>query len=537
MKLSRQLMLLFLFLGIQTLGLGLFGLHMHHRLESRLAKLDREDIPLALAVSEASRQQLDQVLHINEALLFGELEERGKFETANEGFVSAGRRLNNVLVEARYLAQKGVESARLDEERLPLEQVKTIISDFQKTHADFEHLAGNIIRSIYKYRFLTKANLITGNGNQSLAEAEQEHLKNLGSNISSLDDETKRLETKLKQAFDATKALSRNLGTEAYREHYMLWVAFVVLMTLFILGGLFLLLPIHSLHLGRLRQHGEALENLAKPFRKKADFLLHSVQQIGSTFVHLISNDDNRQESMRAMASALSLLDGSAADSLRLAENTGTLARETHSTVDMAAALLAHFQEMTQRTVALCEQMQRSVQILGSATLQVNLLATSASAEASRKESSRGFSIFTDEIKGLSQTIIQTIEGVLGSLEDARKEMKNSQEDINRANAHFVGIQEGARQVTEWTTTVKNTAQRQTELVNHLQGELAALRDMATANYHMIQQSSIANHTLAEQTEAIGALIQSILVLVEERRDEHHRHLMLAEAQKEAPVQ
>ncbi|MBF0399486.1 MAG: hypothetical protein HQL90_01820 [Magnetococcales bacterium] len=538
MKLSGQLTVLFLFLGLTTLAMGLFGIHMNRQLENRLAKLDREDIALALAVSEATRQQLDQTLHINEAFLFGETDDRGKFEVANEAFANSGRRLTNVLVEARYLAQKGMENAQSDADRRQLEQVKSIISDFQKIHADFEHLAGNIIRNIYKYRFLTKAGIITGNGNQTLAEAEQEYLKNLSANTSSLDDETKRLGNKLKQAFDATRELSRNLTSEAYKAHYLLWVAFVLIMALFVVGGLFLVVAIHSTHLRRLRQQVDTLRNLAEPFRKKADFLLNSAQQIGSTFVHLTSNDDSRQESMRASSGALTILEGLTANTIRIMAETSALSRETETKARNADGFIMKFREVANRSVGLCEQMQRNMQALSNSTMQVNLLATSASAEASRQEASRGFAIFTDEIKGLSQNIIQLIDGVVSLLESAYREIKTGRDDVKQAAENILFVTEGTTRLTGWSGEVQTASLKQAELISDLQGELAMLRDMATANYHLIQQSSISNHTLSEQTEAIANLIQSLLVmlLADERRAEYRKYLLPEQGQQPTPT-
>lgn len=531
MRLSKQLTVVFLFFGAVILAMGLFGIQINRQLEDRLAKLDREDIPLALAISEATRHQLEQVLHINETYLFGEIDDRGKFEVANEAFASAGRRLTNVLVEARYLAQKGMENSRLDSEKRQLEQVKTIISDFQKIHADFEHLAGNTIRSIYKYRFLTKAGIITGNGNQTLAEAEQEFLKTLSSNTSSLDDETKRLESKLKQAFDTTKELSRNLAREAQQAHYVIWVAFILLMTLFTVGGLFLLIAIHTVHQNRLRDQADSVRKLAEPFRKKADFLLNSAQQIGSTFRHLTSNDDSRQDSMRALGGALTILEGLTTNTLQMTVEAGMLSKETEIKAKNTDLFISRFKEISNRSVDLCEQIQKNMQALTNSTMQVNLLATSASAEASRQEASRGFAIFTDEIKGLSQNIMQMIDTVVRVLEGAYKEIKNGHDDVKYATENFLFITDGTNRLTGWSSDVKTAAQKQSELIGDLQGELVMLRDMATANHHMIQQSSIANHTLSEQTESIATLIQSLLVLLlaDERRSEYRKYLLPAE--------
>ncbi|MEO5350418.1 MAG: methyl-accepting chemotaxis protein [Magnetococcus sp. YQC-3] len=537
MKLSGQLTVVFLFFLLTVMGMGLIVIQMNNRLEERLTRLDREDIPLALAVSEASRHQLEQVLRINEAFLFGETDDRNKFEVANEGFTNAGRRLNNVLVEARYVAQKGMERTNIDSEKRQLEQVKIIISDFQKIHADFEHLAGNTIRNIYKYRFLTKAGIITGNGNQTQVEAEQEYLKNLSGNISSLDDESKRLESKLKQAFDATRELARNLAVEAHRGHYVTWVSFILGMAFLAVGGLFLLVTIHGVHRKRLRHQAETLEKLAAPFRKKADLLLTSTQQISGTFQQLASSDDSRQDSMRALGSALTVLDGLAVNTAQATSAAAVFARETGSKVKSADGLIGNLREVAGRATTLCEQMQRNLQGLGNVAMQVNLLATSASAEASRSDASRGFAIFTDEIKGLSQNIIQTTGVVVELLEVLFREMKGGRDDVRGAAEQFVWVSEGAGRLTEWAGEVGGTAQKQSELIADLQGELGMLRDMATSHYHLIQQSSIANHTLAEQAEAIAVLLQSILMFVEERYAERCGHLLPEELVQKKPLE
>ncbi|MBF0421847.1 MAG: hypothetical protein HQL73_02520 [Magnetococcales bacterium] len=524
LTLTVQLAVLSAFMGLSVMVVAGFGYHMIGRSVHRFMDMDRQDMPLTLAVSEITRQQLDQVLRVNEAILYGEVEDRGKFEIANEGFINAGRRLNNSLVEARNIIQDSMENAESEEDKRRAEKIKNIFVDFQKTHSNFEHLSGATMRNIYKYRFLTKAEIVTGNSHRILVDVEKEYLKNLSANVSAINDETKHLESKLKLAFDVTRELSRHLGTETSKWYDFSGVIYGMLLVLSAGGGALLLRSIVIIQQQRSLDQANTLRRIADPFRKQHEIVRTAAQNLHLVMTQMGKSDDRRREVIKTLTHAVTTVNNLNSESQRIIAELETHSERIKTRAENVDVAMANVKDLGGQMVVLCEKLLAQMQLLNNMSIRVNLLATSASAESSRQETSRGYVVFTDEIKNLSMDVIRSIQFVDDLVQSIHKTVTTGREETVLANEAMASVVEDAGRLIGWSSATGVNSHKLAELIVQFQGELGLLHDLSMADLHLLQQHGSAHDEVSDQTTAMAGVLDALLNYVGERRAMDRRH-------------
>lgn len=530
MRLSVHLLVLFLFLeGVALIMGGLF-LATTYRLNDRILGLSRGDIPLILTVSEIAKEQLNQTLRINEIFLYGQTGDRENFELANNGFVNAGKRLTNLLVEALHITSKGQENALSSVVKQQFKVAKTVLGEYQKIHGSFEHLSGTIIRGQYEYRFLIRAGIITGNEESTLEEAEAAYIKKLSESISDLDDETKRMENKLREAFHVTKSMVQDLVTLATKERNTALAVFSVAMIIFTAGGLFLTVSIGKTHQKRASQKKNDQRKLTSPFREKADLLGQSAKQIIALVAKIAENNDKEKDGFQPSETALATLTTLASDNVRISTETMLRAHESQQKTQSSDDAIQAFKESSTRSVALANRIQKGLNNLVQAVMQVNLLATGASVEATRNEASQGFVVITNEIKELAQTSIKAIETISELVERDVREITSVHDRVSGVREVLGEMVEIATHLTSDAQRIESASHKQFDLVDTLQKELALIHHGVTNNTQLLHDGYEACQTLrAHASTFIIALDQLVLSFdgrrANERRQEEDKPL------------
>ena len=522
-RLSTHLLVLFLFLEGVALIMGGLSVGTIQRLNGRITNLQIEDIPLMLAISEITKDQLDQTLHMNEILLYGEADDREKFELSNNEFVGAGKRLTNVLVEALHITQKGMDNSTSALEKQQLNSTKTVLSEYQKIHKSFENLSGIIIRNKYKYRFLTRAGIITGNEDKTLAEAESDYIKQLSKSISDLDDETKRMQNKLKEAFHVTRNMVKDLAPSSSKERNIALTIFFLAMTIFTFGGGFLALSIAKMHQNRVNKNQNNRRKLAAPFKEKAMLLKQSTEQLNTILEKLASNNNTHENSSKSAAMVLPTMITLVANNARISTEIMLLSHEIQQKTNNSDEAMQAFKEISARSMALANRIQKGLHSLVQMIMQVKLLATSASAEASRKNASQGFMVFTNEIKELAQNSVKTVDMIAELVERDVKEIESRHNKVVSSRQMLAEVVEATSRLTNNAKQVEATSHKQSESTHQLQDDIALIHHGVANNRQLLQDGGELCQTLRSHTTTFLTTLEKLVASFDDRRADERR--------------
>lgn len=488
------------------------------RVDDHLSRAMREEWALVRSVSEVTRQQLDQSLRFGELLLYGQVANREKFELANEAFIFAGKRFGDLTIEGRNIAQKGMELTDDPERRKSLESVKTVLTEIEKIHGDFEHQGAAIVRQIYQFAFITQK------GGAESETAGQTHLATaahhafIAKALSRLEDESRRLEGKLKEAYNLTRDLSGQVASVVTDHRQRSRGILLPLWAISMLLGLPLAIWVAWNH-ERLRlAETNAVRQLADPIHRGAVVLLEAVQRVANLAASggksLAGQGTPLQTAQTLLTELSAVTEGQAQNAHRLGE---TLEQKKRVLGRAQVALESVDHHLSQAAQA-GEKMRKASQVMRDLVIQVELLSTNASAEAARTQATQGLAIFTDEIRGLARKIAQTVQTILDGVEGTLTHQLEGNRLAPELKQDFADLGEADHTLAQIMTGVAQGQKEQNGgLVTLHQVVLQWSRGVAQGD-ELLDGLATSAKVLEEQSRGVLTEAEQLLRLVGDRR-------------------
>ena len=477
-SLKVHILILYGFLGLLLLSLCSYSLLTIASYEKAMLTLDREPLPLARTVAEISRHQLDQTLRFNEILLYARTSDREKFELSNEGYVQAGKRMGDEILEGRNFAQRGIEKAESESRLKELDAIKTLLKGIEKAHGDYEHLGALLIRSIYQYDFLLKKEYLASGDHISAEEEATKHITFVKTTLSALEDETRRLESGIKEAVERVKQLSQTMAAIAKQRKENAFNRILPLLFFALSMGLLLVFAVLNIQKGREFQknklNNQSLGVLSQAF-EKFQTSFQSLDTSGSTSEQTGSVQKSTiDHAMAALQEMVHLSDSN----VRQFDKIQSLVTEKKNALDRTGLLVQQLNQDAGTMLVSGEEIERAVRALKEGVGQIRMLATNASAEALRLESTRSFSIFTEEINKMAQSAVLSTESIANHLDSGIKNIRADRLHASQTQQRFSEVIELARKEADLFTQVVATIQKQSILTKEVQSVTNQLQEV-----------------------------------------------------------
>ncbi|MBF0098887.1 MAG: hypothetical protein HQM04_06400 [Magnetococcales bacterium] len=452
MQLTVHLLTLYGVLIFFLLAVGGYGLWVIDRYDETIHAIDREQFPLSHIVTEMGRHQLDQVLRFNEVLFYARTADREKFEVSNEKFVQAGKRFSDEVLEGRNVAQKGMDLAHSEARVKEIDAIKTLLKGIEKSHSDYEHLGASLIRSIYQYDFLSKGEGFAVADPMSSEEEATKHLATVRGYLSGLEDEVRRLEGGIKDVTERVKLLPQTVALDSERQRDRFFYRVLPMMGFAMAAGMLILVIIIQVQKERETQRyrllAQAVEQLGGGLQQlqiaveSHEPLSQQVQQVMGEQRPAVSRAFKEMQQMVLDADMLHILSGQMQD----------VVSQTVHGLQRMEGLIQSLHQDAERMLATESETGRALRQLKDSTLQINLLATNASAEAMRSEATRPFAVFSDGIKELAHINVTMAESIANRTYDTIRRIQLDQERAEQTQDRFgqlVGLLARERELFE----------------------------------------------------------------------------------------
>ena len=206
-------------------------------------------------------------------------------------------------------------------------------------------------------------------------------------------------------------------------------------------------------------------------------------------------------ESMRAVTMLVEQNAGSVADVDKSIADAHRGATQGGEVVDQAVAAMTMIQKSSQ-------EITQIINVIDGIAFQTNLLALNAGVEAARAgDAGKGFAVVANEVRALAQRSA-----------DAAREIKdlitNSSEHVNQG-VTLVGetgralgqIVTRVGEVSQLTKTIAESARQQSEMLREVNETVTQIDLMTQQNAAMVEQSTAASRSLAQQAGNLSALV------------------------------
>lgn len=488
LKLTYHLLILYGFLGVFMLSLCGYGLFVIRDYESTIATVDREQLPLARTVAEISRHQLDQTLRFNEILLYARISDREKYEISNERYVQAGKRMGDEILEGRNIAQRGIERADSESRLKELDTIKTLLKGIEKAHGDYEHLGALLIRGIYQYDFLLKNEFLTSGDHIAGEEEATKHITFMKTTLSALEDETRRLESGIKESMERVKQLSQTLAVDAKQQKERVYNRILPLLFFSLSGGLLLVFVTAKVYKDveyiKSQLCGQSLAVLADVLTQ----FQNTFEVLGPSSKQLEKNFFLQDESFRSTTDNCREMARLSENNQQLAVNLHYLVAEKNDALEKTDALVNQLNDDAGDMLESGTETRRTVLSLKEIIAQISMLATNASAEAFRSDATRSFAIFTEEIRDLARSTVVVSDAISHRIDDAMKGIEADRLHVSQTQKSFLEVTELAKKEVLLFEKTSAAIQRQSALLKAVQGETMGAKEVLQANEKLLQQ-------------------------------------------------
>ncbi|MBF0109523.1 MAG: hypothetical protein HQL76_10130 [Magnetococcales bacterium] len=430
LRFTHHLQILFFAVALPVLAVLTIALMAAEEWTDTLNRLGGLDLPLSRIIGVAAREHLGQGIEFNKVLLNARIGNREKFELANDSFIQYGKRIGDTLLEGRNITQRRLEREGDPERMRAVDAIKTTLKEIEKLHGDFEHLAATLIRGIYQYEFLMKPELMKNGDHVAIEEEEARQVASLAKSLSAMEDETNRLENKIKDGIEQIEGLSQTLVADtasARISFYKILVSiiFSLLAVLFFLGIL-----IERIHERRALARETEYRTLSGQVEETIRGVLPTIRRM-EQMVQVV-HDQKRQQSgwIVGMGKHLNAIQRMIEDNIATARGFQEQLNHREGLLRQAEKKITVLDREAREALIASRETVKVIRSLKNRLMQINMLTTHASAEAFRNEATRGFSVFTDDIREHAQKSAEEAELVAELLEHHQGKVGNDTETV-----------------------------------------------------------------------------------------------------------
>ncbi len=529
-----------------------YALNAMTQIGKEIGAIVEEDIPMTENLTAITEHQLEQAIHFERVLRYGQLLQQidrapEHFKTEIAAFDQLSKQVDEEIQAGERMAAAAIAKAHTTDDAKEFEHVNQALNKIEKEHADFEQHAHQI--------FVLLADGNTHEAEALAAKMEQEEEQLIHELEALLTEIEKFTEAAGRRAEEHEHTAAKQLGG-------FILLAFVI--------GVLVSWTVSRNVVKRLDETARELEVIAsgdlthrlavdgrdeisklqQSMQTMRDRLLQMISQINATTAQLSTaaeevsvvttqsstNIQQQQSETDQIATAMNEMSATVRDVAENVGNTSAAANganaETEKGSQVVQKAVQGIQQLAAQidnaadVIAQVEQDSENINtvldVIKSIAEQTNLLALNAAIEAARAgEQGRGFAVVAAEVRtlaGRTQESTTEINQIINKLQagscnaveamnKSREQARSVVDQATLAGSSLTTIAEAVSQIDEMSTQIATAAEEQNAVAEDMNRNIVRISDMATQNTSGAQQTSQAGQDLARMASTLQGLV------------------------------
>ena len=230
--------------------------------------------------------------------------------------------------------------------------------------------------------------------------------------------------------------------------------------------------------------------------------------EIASAAQDLASRTEGQAASLGETASAVRSITVSVGEARVAAASAAALAQETSREAVTSGDLMAQAVSAMGSISTSSDKMRSIVEIIDGISFQTNLLALNAGVEAARAgDAGKGFAVVATEVRNLAERSAQAAREIGELIVGSGREVHHGVEMVSQTQSSLARILAKANELATMISDIAGGASQQAEAIEQVSGVIAGLDMMTQQNAALVEESTAASHSLANESERLASVV------------------------------
>ena len=246
--------------------------------------------------------------------------------------------------------------------------------------------------------------------------------------------------------------------------------------------------------MGHIHDNASTIRNVSGEIRSAADDLSRRTEQ--------------QAASVEQTAAAVEQVSASVRESAVRAEEAGALVSRTKTSAEKSGAVVRDAVSAMREIEASSHQIGTIIGMIDEIAFQTNLLALNAGVEAARAgEAGKGFAVVAQEVRELAQRSAKAAKEIATLIETSAGQVKAGSDLVNRTGETLGVIVKEVQDVHENVSAIVDAVKEQSATLQEINQAVNVMDRATQQNAAMVEQSTAASHSLAQEANALGDLL------------------------------
>ncbi|PDT14042.1 methyl-accepting chemotaxis protein [Rhizobium sp. J15] len=231
-------------------------------------------------------------------------------------------------------------------------------------------------------------------------------------------------------------------------------------------------------------------------------------REISSGAGDLSRRTEQQAASLEETAAALEEITANVSNSTKRTEETRKVATEANRSAVSSADVVSHAEEAMERIETSSQQISNIISVIDEIAFQTNLLALNAGVEAARAgEAGKGFAVVAQEVRELAQRSASAAKEIKSLIQNSSKEVEGGVKLVRDTGQALKTIGGFITEINQHMDSIATSAKEQSIGLSEVNGAVNRMDQTTQQNAHMVQQSTAASDSLAQEAQKLRELV------------------------------
>ena len=230
--------------------------------------------------------------------------------------------------------------------------------------------------------------------------------------------------------------------------------------------------------------------------------------EISSAADDLSRRTERQAANLEETAAALDQITATVRKTAEGAQETQGVVNAARGDAEASGAVVADAISAMGKIEASATQISQIVGVIDEIAFQTNLLALNAGVEAARAgDAGKGFAVVASEVRALAQRSAEAAKEIKALISASTAQVSSGVELVGRTGQALQRIVGEVAKITDLVSEIAASAQEQAVSLGQVNTAINDMDQMTQQNAAMVEESTAASHTLAQQANELGELM------------------------------